>query len=176
MHIRVATPDDHNAVRSVHRAAFPESERELVAKLAADLLLESTDPPVISLVAEENDAVIAHAALSPVTFANHDNLQGYILAPVGVTPEHQKRRFGSQLIEHGIERLTKMGTDLLFVYGDPKYYHRFGFSTDVAERFLPPYELEFPFGWQAMTLTELDIGELPVQIVCLGPLSDPKLW
>ena len=176
MYVRSATPNDLEAVQSVHRAAFPESERELVAKLAVDLLLENTDPPTISLVGEDNDAVIAHTAFSPVTLVKQDNLQGYILAPVGVAPEHQKCGVGSQLIEHGIEQLSEKGTDIVFVYGDPKYYRRFGFSTDAAERFLPPYELEFPFGWQAMEFKEMDTGELPVQIVCIGPLSDPELW
>ena len=115
-------------------------------------------------------------AFSPVTIDNSGNVQGYILAPLGVNPDHQKRRIGSKLIERGMQQLSRMGVDILFVYGDPKYYSKFGFSADAAERYIPPYKLQYPFGWQGITLNKCSTGKSSIQIACITSLCDPALW
>ena len=176
MNIRVATDLDRGSIHSVHWSAFAENERDLVSKLAVDLLSEKTTPPVISLVAESEGIVVGHAAFSPVTFDHDENLQGYILGPLGVKPDYQKRRIGSGLVASGMDRLSKLGVNILFVYGDPEYYGRFGFSVEAAKRYLPPYDLEYPFGWQSITLNECSIKDSPIKVACVTSLCDPALW
>jgi putative acetyltransferase len=176
MHIRIATSLDRDDVRDVHLTAFAESEREIVSKLAINLLSEETTPQTISLVAETEGAVVGHVAFSPVTIDNNENFQGYILAPLGVKPDYQKRRIGSKLIESGMQQLSRMGVDILFVYGDPKYYSKFGFSVDAAERYIPPYKLQYPFGWQGIALKECSTERSPIKIGCVTSLCDPALW
>ena len=176
MHIRIATSLDQDNIHSVHWSAFPEGERELVSKLAVNLLSEQTTPQTISLVAETEGAVVGHVAFSPVTIGSNKNFQGYILAPLGVKPDSQKRRIGSQLIESGMQQLSRMGVDILFVYGDPKYYSRFCFSVDAAECYIPPYRLEYPFGWQGIALSECSIRKSSIKIACVTSLCDPGLW
>jgi len=174
--IRVATSLDRDDVRDIHLCAFPEGEKQIVSTLAVNLLSEETSPKTISLVAEADDAVVGHIAFSPVTVDNNKSWKGYILAPLGVKPEYQKRRIGSRLIESGMEWLSKMGVNVLFVYGDPKYYGKFGFNADLASGYSPPYELQYPFGWQAITLNEGVFTELTVKISCVDPLKDAELW
>ena len=58
MHIRIATSLDRDDVRDVYMAAFAEGEREIVSKLAINLLSEETTPQTISLVAETEVAVV----------------------------------------------------------------------------------------------------------------------
>ena len=176
MRIRVATSFDRDDVRGIYLYAFPEGEREIVSKLAANLLLEETTPQTISLVAETEGALVGHVAFSPVTIDSNENLQGYLLAPLGVTPGYQKRRIGSKLIESGMQQLSNMGVNILFVYGDPKYYSRFGFSADAAARYTPPFGLQYPFGWQAIALNECIIEKASCKISCVASLCDPKLW
>jgi len=176
MSIRIATNLDRDDVRDVHLCAFPEGEREIVSKLAVNLLSERTIPQTISLVAESEGAVVGHVAFSPVSIDNNENLQGYILAPLGVKPDYQKRRIGSKLIESGMQQLQKMGVNILFVYGDPKYYCKYGFSTDVADRYTPPYKLQYPFGWQAIILNECNSAKTFINIACVTSLCDPELW
>jgi len=176
MSIRIATSLDRDDVRDVHLCAFPEGEREIVSKLAINLLSERTTPQTISLVAETEGAVVGHVAFSPVTIDNNENLQGYILAPLGVKPDYQKRRIGSKLIESGMQQLLKMGVNILFVYGDPEYYSKFGFSADVADQYTPPYKLQYPFGWQAIVLNECNIATSAINIACVTSLYDPELW
>lgn len=176
MQIRLATSPDRDAVLHLYLASFAEDEREIVSRLAINLLAETTSPQIISLVAETEGAVIGHVAFSPVIIDTDEKCQGYILAPLGVRPEYQKRGIGSELIERGMQKVSGMDVDVLFVYGDPSYYSRFGFSADAAVRYIPPYTLQYPFGWQCITLTELGTGTSPVKISCVTPLSDPRLW
>ena len=176
MHIRVATTLDRDEVRDVHLSAFTEDERELVSTLAVNLLAEQTVPPTFSLVAESEGAVVGHVCFSPVTIETDANLQGYILAPLAIKPDYQNRHMGSQLIEDGMQRLSAVGVDILFVYGDPAYYSRFGFSAEVAARYTPPYPLQYPFGWQGIDLSASSIEGSPVNIACVSSLCDPVLW
>jgi len=174
--IRVATCLDLDDVREIHLCAFPESEKQIVSTLAVNLLSEEASPKTISLVAEADGAVVGHIAFSPVTVDNNKSWNGYILAPLGVKPEYQKRQIGSKLIKSGMERLSKMGVNVLFVYGDPKYYGQFGFNADLASGYSPPYELQYPFGWQAIILNEGVFTESTVKISCVDPLNDAELW
>jgi len=176
MHIRVATSLDRDDIHSVHWSAFAEGEREIVSKLAVNLLSEESTPETISLVAETENIVIGHVAFSPVIIDNNENAQGYILAPLGVKPDYQKRRIGSKLIESGMQQLSRMEVDILFVYGDPKYYSKFGFCVDAVERYIPPYKLQYPFGWQGITLKKCSTRKSSIQIACVTSLCDPALW
>lgn len=151
-------------------------EREIVSKLAIDLLSEKTTPQTISLVAEADGTIVGHIAFSPVIIENNEVFQGYILAPLGVNPNHQKRRIGTKLIEYGMQRLSGMGVNVVFVYGDPKYYSRFVFSNNVVHPYTTPYKLQYPFGWQAIVLSECDLGEKPAAITCVSSLCYPQLW
>ena len=176
MHIRLATSLDRCDIHNVHWFSFAEGEREIVSKLAVNLLSEETIPQTISLVAESEDTVIGHVCFSPVTIDNSENFQGYILAPLGVKPDYQNRCIGSKLIERGMQQLSEMGVNILFVYGDPKYYSKFGFSVSAAERYIPPYNLQYPFGWQGIVLNETSTGKSSIKIACVTSLCDPALW
>ena len=174
--IRVATNLDREDIHEVHLRAFSEGENQSVATLAIDLLSEKTRPETFALVAEAHGAVVGHIAFSPVTVDSNEKWKGYILAPLGVMPEYQKRRIGSTLIESGMERLSEKGVHVFFVYGDPAYYGKFGFNADAASRYSPPYPLQYPFGWQAITLNEFGFAESNAKISCVASLRDPELW
>jgi putative acetyltransferase len=176
MKIRIATRDDAEAVRQVHLSAFPHGEGDIISQLAVNLLYEEASPPVFSLVAEADDIVVAHVAFSPVRIGETQEFIGYILAPLAVSPDHQKRGIGSCLIKSGIERLAETGPDILFVYGDPEFYGRFGFRVDVAECYIPPYQLQYSFGWQGMALRHFDARRTAADISCVSSLSKPSLW
>jgi len=176
MHTRAATNLDRDAIHSIHWSAFAAGEREAVSKLALNLLSEETTPQTISLVAESEGIVVGHVAFSPVSIDDDGSFRGYILAPLGVKPDYQKRRIGSKLIESGMQQLSRRGIDIIFVYGDPEYYSKFGFGVDAAERYIPPYKLQYPFGWQGIVLNKCSAEKSSANIVCVTSLSDPTLW
>jgi len=176
MNIRSAINQDRDDIQRIYLAAFPKRENDIVSKLAIDLLSEKTTPQTISLLAETDGSVVGHVAFSPVMVDDSDDCQYYILAPLAVHPDYQKSRIGTKLIEYGMQQLSAMGVNILFVYGDPKYYERFGFSADAATMYTAPYKLQYPFGWQAIVLNECDRGKSPVALTCVTSLCDPKLW
>jgi putative acetyltransferase len=177
MRIRAATSQDIDEIRNIHLRAFSEGEQRKIAALAVNLLHAETTPETISLLAEVDGAAVGHTAFSPVAIAENKNWIGYILAPLAVKPEYQKQQIGSKLIASGLERLSQLGAHRVFVYGDPSYYSRFGFTTEAASRYVPPYALQYPFGWQAIVLDEDSlVADAVVPISCAAPLHDPELW
>ncbi len=120
--------------------------------------------------------VVGHIAFSPVSCIINENFRGYILAPLAVHPHCQKRKIGCRLVEAGIQHLLKANVDIVFVYGDPEFYGRFGFDGDTASHYTPPYKLRYSFGWQAKLLTDANKFSSKGQLSCVSSLKDPELW
>ena len=176
MNIRIATTHDGDAIRQLYWSAFPEEENEIAATLAVELLAEKSALPIISLVAEMEDAVVGHVAFSPLKIDNQAAIQAYILAPLAVRPDCQKQRIGSALVEYGMQRLSALGVDLIFVYGAPEYYGRFGFSAEAAQGYNALYPLQYPFGWQAIAIGDCAVDNRPHAMQCVQALCKPSLW
>ncbi len=175
MKIREATIDDAESIKNVHLQAFDDSEAQRVSDFAVNLLKENHPVKTISLVAIENNEIVGHIAFSPVFFESTHKHFGYILAPLAVSPKFQKNKIGSSLVKHGLGTISNKGSFIEFVYGDPQYYSMFGFKTDLAKNFIPPFTLQFPEGWQAL---KSGSGVLPDggRITCVDTLNDPALW
>ena len=169
--IRTADYQDYDAITALYLRSFSETESNLVEKLATELLIEST---AISLVAEKDKQIMGHIAFSPVTIVQDDRL-AYILAPLAVLTEYQKQKIGTQLIQTGKDKLLSLSVNILFVYGDPKYYARFGFKAENAASFTAPHPLAYPLGWQAMMLTP-STDKDNKRLHCVKALDKPELW
>jgi putative acetyltransferase len=175
MHIRPAQLQDRDRVRRLYLSPFFDVEREAVAGLAVNLLAETTTPATFALVAETGDYLVGHVGFSPVPRTKTDHIVGYILAPLAVHPDLQKRGIGTRLIESGIEQLSSLGAAIVFVYGDPRYYRRFGFDARVAVQYVPPYQLQYDFGWQAKPLARNASCPSSSMLTCVASLMDPQL-
>ena len=123
--IRAEAREHVLAVRHLHEQAFGGRPNE--ARLVE--LLRAAGKAVASLVAVEAMQVVGHVLFSPVTL---DPLQagfnGVGLAPVAVSPAHQRRGLGSRLIRAGLAQCRQVGYGVVVVLGDPRYYARFGFT------------------------------------------------
>ena len=156
MNIRLAQETDLDSILKVIETAFSDEENKVIMKLVQKLHQETTSPSIKSLVAELDNQVIGYVSYSPIFLKSDPSISGYILAPLAVSPEHQKQGIGSNLINAGIDMLTRDGADVLLVYGDPAYYGRFGFREEIGHSFVPPYALQYPFGWTGMMLNIKD--------------------
>jgi len=176
MDCRLAQETDLDSIQKVIETAFSDEENKVNMNLAQDLSIETTSPSIKSLIAEIDNQVIGYVSYSPLFLKSASGISGYILAPLAVSPEHQKQGVGSRLIKSGIDMLTKDGADVLLVYGDPAYYGRFGFREEVGRSFVPPYPLEYRIGWTGMMLNGTAVPAAPITFSCVAALSKPDLW
>jgi putative acetyltransferase len=130
MLIRDEQSGDRVAIRAVVKAAFGRPDEALLV----DRLREDGSV-VMSLVAFDGIAVVGHVLMTrmeaPFTALG--------LAPLAVRPDHQRAGIGSQLVRAGLERAKAAGWQAVFVFGDPRYYRRFGFDAGLASGFSSPY-------------------------------------
>ena len=176
MNIRLAQKSDLIHSQKIIKTAFSDKENKIIIKLAADLFKETDIHLIKSFVAEINNQVIGFISFSPIFLKSDTEISVYILSPIAVSPEHQKQGIGSNLIKSGIDILTNDGAGVLLVYGDPNYYGRFGFNEEIGRMFIPPYSLDYPFGWTGMMLSGTAIPEQTIQFDCVSSLSNPDLW
>ena len=176
MQVRQATVADGEAVRTVALAAFAEAEARVVSQVAVSLLAEESSPPILTLVAEVDGAVVGFVSYSPLISADTGGVVAAVLAPLAVHPEHQKQGIARQLIEQGCDEVSHRGVDVLLVYGDPAFYGRFGFTHEHATPYVPPYPLTMPEGWQALVLPGGTAATTPVCVECARTLCDASLW
>ena len=144
--IRLAQETDLGSIQKVIETAFSDEENKVISNFAADLSKETTSQSIKSLIAEVYNQVIGYVSYSPIFLKSASGISGYILAPLAVSPEHQKQGIGLNLIKSGIDMLIKESVGVLLVYGDPDYYGRFGFKEEIGHFFVPPYPLKYPFG------------------------------
>jgi len=176
MNIRLAQETDLDSILKVIETAFSDEENKVIINLVQELHQETTSPSIKSLVAEVDNQVIGYVSYSPIYLKSGPSVSGYILAPLAVSPEFQKQGVGSNLINAGIDMLTKGGVGVILVYGDPAYYGRFEFKEEIGQSFVPPYPLQYPFGWTGMMLNDTPVPEQPIQFECVSALSKPDLW
>jgi len=133
--VRAARPDDAAAIRHIHSAAFPTSaEADLVEALGRD------GDHVVSLVAHDGGTIVGHILFSRMAVRADDRLlAGLGLAPIAVIPDRQGEGIGSALIEAGLQEAKRIGTQIVFVLGEPACYGRFGFDAATARPFASPY-------------------------------------
>lgn len=135
--VRREEPRDRAAVAAVHRAAFSSERHPGIVDA-----LRGTDRwlPEGSLVYEEDGEIVGHVLVS-----EWDLGDGRVphLGPIGVLPRTQGRGVGSALMHAAIEEMRALGYPVLILWGDPRYYARFGFEDASG------LGLEAPAGYES---------------------------
>ena len=146
MFVRTEEEDDRAAVHAVYISAFETpSEANLVDALRNQARV------LVSLVAEENGAVVGHIMFSPVSLSGHPDTKMMGLAPMAVAPKQHRKGIGSALVRAGLVKVKKLGCMAVVVLGHPDYYLRFGFSP--SSRF--GIECEYDVPAEAFMVMEL---------------------
>jgi putative acetyltransferase len=122
MLIRAARPEDAPGIRAVNISAFgTTAEADLV-----DALCERA-APIISLVADDEEAVVGHILFTPMTLDADRELKVMGLAPMAVATGRQRQGIGTALVHAGLDECWQLGAAAVAVLGHPEYYPRFGF-------------------------------------------------
>ena len=174
--IRSLTAQDAIALRDVFFNSFSEEEAPITYDVLINMISQETAPASLCLGYVVDGEVKGAVGFTPAYFDQDADMSAYILAPLAVHSAHQSKGIATQLINHAKQTLLEQGVDAILVYGDPNYYGRHGFDAKLGQNFVPPYPLEFEFGWQAMMLTSKAPGEAKFPFTCAPALADETLW
>ncbi|HYF81875.1 MAG TPA: N-acetyltransferase [Clostridia bacterium] len=83
----------------------------------------------LSFVACDNDRIVGNIIYSKAKVFNDENKEFEVLCmgPIGVFPSCQGKGIGSLLMNYSIEKAKQLGYKAIIIFGNPEYYHRFGF-------------------------------------------------
>lgn len=129
---RLETPDDHRQVEELTRRAFGHDCDE---HFIVHLLRESPSYiPELCFIACDGNEILGHILYTRAYIHSPGGQKHEVISfgPISVLPEYQSKGIGTALIELTIAIAKNKGDhDAVFIYGDPEYYHRFGFTNAV---------------------------------------------
>ncbi len=87
--------------------------------------------PELDFVAELDGRIVGQIAYTHAHILKEDGakLPAICFGPVAVLPEVQRKGVGGALIRHSLEEAARLGYERCLIYGDPRYYARFGFRS-----------------------------------------------
>lgn len=143
---------------------YDERHAKLYAEFANDLIEDGS----YSIVYEG----VAHACYTRITVDAAPHLKCYVLAPLAVLPDYQRKGYATRLMEQAESELE---ADVIFVMGEPFHY---GNRYNTPHNVLPPVKTLAPLEcWFAKELTPgaLDgVGHSTSSIE--GPYAQPLMW
>ena len=136
--VRAERAGDADAIRAVNQAAF---SGPVEARIVDDI--RGTDRWIDggSLVAEDgNGRIVGHLLLSQGDLVADGGLvrRVWMVGPVAVLPEVQRRGVGVALMDAAIDLATKRAQPVLCLLGHADYYPRFGFRPARSLGIDPP--------------------------------------
>lgn len=126
--IRDEKPTDYQAISTLTAAAFETMEISNHTEQYVIDALRAAGALTVSLVAELEDRIVGHIAISPVTMTDGTK-DWYGLGPVSVQPELQRKGIGKALIKAALSRLKDFNAKGCCLVGHPQYYRQFGFEN-----------------------------------------------
>ena len=129
MQIRTEQPADDAAIHELTRVAFEPMPFSSGTEAPIVRALRAAGDLTLSLVAEEEGAIVGHIAFSPVTIDGvHAGWFG--LGPISVRADRQRQGIGKALIARGLKLLREQGAAGVALIGNPDIYGRVGFESD----------------------------------------------
>ena len=85
----------------------------------------------LDLVAVFGNEIIGHIISTKAKVVDSQNIEHEVLCvgPLSVLPEFQKQGIGSRLMINSIIKARESGFSGMILFGNPDYYHRFGFRN-----------------------------------------------
>ena len=155
--IKNENENDYKTVEGVVREAFwnlyvPGCNEHFILhnlRNSSDFIRE------LDFIAEKEGQIVGQIAYSRGVITNKKGEEKEVISfgPVSVLPAFQKQGVGSRLIIHSVNIARTMGYPAICIYGDPRYYSRFGFRC--AEK----YEIKTADDKFAVALLALELKQ-----------------
>ncbi len=135
--IRHESKKDYEEVENLTREAFwdiyqPGCDEHLLAHKLREV---PAFIPELDFVAELDGKIVGNIMYSKAKIVDEKGVEHEVITfgPLSVLPSYQKSGIGSRLVNFTIELAKKMGFRAIVIFGNPDYYHRFGFAN--ADKF-----------------------------------------
>jgi predicted N-acetyltransferase YhbS len=139
---RLENIDDYRRVEELTREAFwdlyrPGCEEHLMVH---QLRKSQAYIPELDMIACDGEAIVGHILYSRSFVINEAGQSHEVISfgPLSVLPEYQNKGIGSALIEKTKAMAKEQGYKGIFIYGNPAYYHRFGFVNAIEFQITTP--------------------------------------
>ncbi len=167
------------AITDLFVSAFSASEGAdegaVIGAFVRDLMETTPSDDMMVWSAYEAGSLLGCIFLTRMTYPEDERVV-FILSPVAVGTEHQRRGVGQALIRAGLEDLREKGVDVVLTYGDPTYYAKVGFAQIKEDWAKAPLDLSFPEGWLGQSLSRKGNAPLRGSSLCVPALNKPELW
>ena len=131
--IRPEEEKDYRDVENLTREAFWNLYRSGCVEHLIVHNLRKTPAFVkeLSFVALDDNKIVGSIIYSKAKVITDENTEFEVLCmgPIGVLPPFQGQGIGSLLMNASAEKARQLGFRCVIIFGNPVYYHRFGFKS-----------------------------------------------
>lgn len=131
--IRLETENDFKETEILTREAFwdlykPGCDEHLVLHKIRNLPVFVKQ---LDFVAIADNKIVGNIVYSKAKVIDTKNIEHEVLCmwPLSVLPSYQKKWIGSKLINHSTNIAKKLWFKGVIIFGNPDYYHRFGYKN-----------------------------------------------
>jgi len=120
----------------------------------------------LDFIAEKEGQIVGQIAYSRGLITDKIGAEKEVISfgPVSVLPAFQKQGIGSALIIHSVNIARTMGYPAICIYGDPRYYSRFGFRC--AEKYeIKTADDKFAVALLALELKQGVLNDMPGRFI-----------
>lgn len=165
-------------IEELFTSAFTTSEGkkewQLVGKLSAALAKDINNKDIFCFGAYIKEELVGCIFFTQLYFETNNKV--YMLAPVAVSPHHQKKGIWSSLIKFGINELKNKNIEIIITYGDPAFYSKVGFEHITENIIKAPLKLSMPQGRLGQSLQEKPIPIIQDRPSCIKAFDNPAYW
>jgi predicted N-acetyltransferase YhbS len=133
INIRNTRPEDFQQTLNLTRETFWNLYRPgCVEHLILDQLRNSSSYlEALDLVAVKDDMIVGHIIATKARVVNPKDKADEVLCagPFSVEPALQGKGIGANLMKYAISKAKELGFRGMILFGNPDYYHRFGFRN-----------------------------------------------
>lgn len=117
--------------------------------------------PPLDLVVIYNNKIVGHIISSKAKIVDNQHNEHEVLCvgPFAISPEMQNKGIGTQLLKHSISVAKELAYKGMILFGNPNYYHRFGFDDARQYGITTKDGQNFP-QFMALELQKNGLGEI----------------